>query len=1321
MSKIEKLQILGVRSFDNRQPMTIELYAPLTLIVGMNGSGKTTIIECLKYITTGELPPNARLGGGFIHDPNLCGEKEVLAQIKVQFRSTEGVRMVCTRSLQLTVKKNTRSMKTLEGSIMMIRNGEKTSLSSRTAEMDQMMPRFLGVSKAILESVIFCHQEEALWPLSEPKKLKERFDEIFEALKYTRAIDNIKILQKNKRSELVTLKLDEEHAKVDNDRAKRCKTDMLKLDAEIEELRTRHDHMETQVEEAGRRAEEAWRKAGEAELIVGKLTGKRIERDTKEESVLSLRENLEEMTDSDAELQSMLEQYESRVQAYEDDLSRQKESYTELAAELQETRERLSAKERECGIGEAQQQNYERQLEERAALIKEAARSHNIRGFDLDLDEAQVQEFMNRISKLARDQNAAFEKARREAQNELQHVQGVLNGINEKRSALNQRRENARQSIALSDRKIESLQADLAKINVDEGGRGALDAKLQEGRSGLDRAKHEHEQSNWDAEINKASDALRAEEERSEQLNHEQAQGVRRARESAELDLVQKELRDRQQRLETMLAAHKERLDASLGPGWTAGSIETDYDRVLKLKEAKVGEATRNRDATSREKEQVDFQLNMCRAELKTKRAALKAAEDAIQNAVDCKPENYLEELEQLAVSRDYIKNDTDSYKMLLQYFDACLKTAREHKACKTCLRPLKDKEFDRMVRTLDAEKEKISKAADSGELQEAEEELKRARAVNPDFDTWERLTSKELPALQSQEKKLAEQRTALIAKLEEQDDIVASMEAEQRDVSDLVRTVRTIAKYSTDIASFTVQVADLSAQQKFTGAFRGVEAIQNDLKTCNNEKKRLQTQQADLISARDRGKTLINKLELECRDTLSKQSEAEYKLKELKAINGQIEEHKGLNGERRDSIKAIESELHGLGPALATAQTQYDDITRRAETKDRELQAETSKMSETSNRLRVADQQIRRYIEAGEAEKLDRSKREAQHIKADVQRLIDEQERFADTAKKLESQLRNHSETKRSISDNQRYRRDLRQLELVSAEIKELERHNAEADKERHEHEAGRWQRERNKLAAEQATVVGQMSGLDRQILQHQKDWESDYKHAAGKYKAAHVRVETTKAAIEDLGRYGGALDKAIMKYHSLKMEEINRIIEELWRKTYQGTDVDTILIRSETETVRANKSYNYRVCMIKQDAEMDMRGRCSAGQKVLASIIIRLALAECFGVNCGLIALDEPTTNLDRNNISALAQSLAEIIKVRRAQKNFQLIVITHDEEFLKEMGCADYADSYFRVSRDEAQKSVIEKQNIVDVSPFALTTERLRQGILTCVQVL
>ncbi len=50
-------------------------------------------------------------------------------------------------------------------------------------------------------------------------------------------------------------------------------------------------------------------------------------------------------------------------------------------------------------------------------------------------------------------------------------------------------------------------------------------------------------------------------------------------------------------------------------------------------------------------------------------------------------------------------------------------------------------------------------------------------------------------------------------------------------------------------------------------------------------------------------------------------------------------------------------------------------------------------------------------------------------------------------------------------------------------------------------------------------------------------------------------------------------------MKYHSLKMDEVNQILEELWKKTYQGTDVDTILIRSDNETAQGNRSYNYRV----------------------------------------------------------------------------------------------------------------------------------------------
>ncbi|CAN0237896.1 unnamed protein product, partial [Ectocarpus fasciculatus] len=54
------------------------------------------------------------------------------------------------------------------------------------------IPLRLGVSKAILENVVFCHQEDASWPLQEGAVVKKKFDDIFESARYTKALDNIK-------------------------------------------------------------------------------------------------------------------------------------------------------------------------------------------------------------------------------------------------------------------------------------------------------------------------------------------------------------------------------------------------------------------------------------------------------------------------------------------------------------------------------------------------------------------------------------------------------------------------------------------------------------------------------------------------------------------------------------------------------------------------------------------------------------------------------------------------------------------------------------------------------------------------------------------------------------------------------------------------------------------------------------------------------------------------------------------------------------------------------------------------------------------------
>ena len=136
----------------------------------------------------------------------------------------------------------------------------------------------------------------------------------------------------------------------------------------------------------------------------------------------------------------------------------------------------------------------------------------------------------------------------------------------------------------------------------------------------------------------------------------------------------------------------------------------------------------------------------------------------------------------------------------------------------------------------------------------------------------------------------------------------------------------------------------------------------------------------------------------------------------------------------------------------------------------------------------------------------------------------------------------------------------------------------------------------------------------------------------------------------------------------------------------------------------------------MVKKGKEVDMRGRCSAGQKVLASLVLRLALAETFGTRCGVLALDEPTTNLDSANIRAFAIALCDIIRYctcvscfldkfscreRMRQKNFQLIIITHDEDFvstLSQYHC--HADHFYRVSKNANQHSTIEKFDLIEL---------------------
>jgi DNA repair exonuclease SbcCD ATPase subunit len=82
------------------------------------------------------------------------------------------------------------------------------------------------VSKAVLENVIFVHQDESNWPLGDGATLKKKFDDIFSATRYTKALEAIRKLKSEQTAQIKEHKLKLETLETRANQAKRLRTNV---------------------------------------------------------------------------------------------------------------------------------------------------------------------------------------------------------------------------------------------------------------------------------------------------------------------------------------------------------------------------------------------------------------------------------------------------------------------------------------------------------------------------------------------------------------------------------------------------------------------------------------------------------------------------------------------------------------------------------------------------------------------------------------------------------------------------------------------------------------------------------------------------------------------------------------------------------------------------------------------------------------------------------------------------------------------------------------------------------------------------------------
>lgn len=817
-----------------------------------------------------------------------------------------------------------------------------------------------------------------------------------------------------------------------------------------------------------------------------------------------------ERTESDEWLQTELDQYEQRMSLHEEHKQQQSKVYEDLKHRIEHVRETQNKMHIEAGKYEEQKANYEQQMERRRIVVKETARHHNIRGCEGDLDDPKIHEYLEKISKLSNDQNASVEQARRETEKEIQKVQDSVSKLRERKSACQESKILIRQQSASSDQKIGLYQSEFNSIDIDEGGRAALEANVEDLQLKIERSKADFMAMSWNEQLRDSDYELRLMDDEIEKLNKELIQGTKQAGDLARLDHLKLEIRNNQRSLDTMVGVHSERLKPILGQHWHLSSLEIDFQQIIELKSQQVKTAETQRDGVSRRLDQVEYQLNTRKVDLGKGEDEMEACAQSIRQVTQGDPGDYLEDLKTLQGNRDTLKADVDNYTNLRKFFSDSIKYADKHDKCKLCLRHFHANE-ERQNFVEDMTK-KITKNAMEDlqkQLKDCEVELEVTKNAGPSHDSWVRLSTTELPRFRIEVKKLQENRETLLHEIEEHDKNVVDLDQAKRDADTLAKPVAKILKYNHDINSFKQQSQELAKKQNNTGMSRTLEEIQEQLKTNGERSRAMRERISKMTGDRESARSQNANLELNLSEAKSSLTTANHGLEKKANILKQIEDLRIVNGEHRGRVKHLDEQIQDLIPQISKEETRLDDIKQRGASNEKNLQQEATKLSDSVHKLKMVNQNIQAYLDEGASSKLARCQRDIESAEQQIGQIEKEQTRVVKEVNKINDQLRSHQETKRTIVENIKFRRTQKEMKSVKTEIDRLRAQNAEVDLEHYKKQATYWQHQHRLHSTAETGKIGQLKAKDDQLMQLLDDWNTDYKDAAFQYKECHIKVE--------------------------------------------------------------------------------------------------------------------------------------------------------------------------------------------------------------------
>ena len=1327
--------------------------------------------------TAGSLPPLSSNGKTFINDPKITGNTEVKASIKLKIVTPRNKDVLIVRNFQLSLKKNKYEFKRLEQVLKSINsNGELVTINSTCMDTDKQVPLLMHASKAILENVIFCHQEEINWPFSESGNLKKVFDEIFDTAKYTKALDDLKEIGKKFKEKTKELKTQLELIQKDVDNYKRIQKNIEFSNSKINELTVVGEKLDEEYQDKKKDLEKLLNIEKQYTQYQNGVNMAKTKRDEKMIQMKNILDDpiFEDYTKDEMVYHNYIKNYQENEKMKKEGPNQSNEKHNKLIS-LREEISKINKKKSDIEKNIIKkEQTYKNFIQNKKEVLLELKNMNEFEEMNnISLESMNNTMIINLLQKfkndLLTDENTLDEKLKQfiskvtEKENELQvNKQLYENKIKEIEGLNTQKNE---------------LVKMLNNIDFNSQKLSDIEKSLQNEEKILNKINYDIKQ--WQNNI------LALENSSSEIKLKKNNLGLQNLEEKTDFTMLKFQIEKLKQMngtynksiVEYIKIINKINVIFSANLSYDKNHICNNINEIITFIENKKKNIIEEKQKIRENKIIINLEIEQNNNEIKEKKkyiSDLKKEKENIINqiqlsfkerGINFEDSDDLSQIYNLksCVEKEISNNDKIIFSSNFEtdFLNDFIIYIKENKKCKLCKSNLdekyiniltkeKKKEIESINSNIEQNKKKLEKNTQTlnlinsfndifsklknivEEIDKEENQLKEINFKTKDLITkktqYENSSKAKAELLTSMEEitnnkstdeniyKLKNLKEEIISQIKDLCNHLGFPCTEEPEINETVEiivkmgdTVNQVLEMNKELINNGNKINELN--HNITDKLNEIPVIDINIKKLQNEKNEILALK-DENEIKKRIKYIDDQINLQNGEKLNLENEREKSQQLLIILNEKKKGFEKIYQEKKNNIKLLQEKISQW---LIKNKYIYDELYKslKEENIPNSPDNTTNENTNSDNKEDLVDILMDLDDDNEKKNKKKEEKLNENKENINIDNLYEKQINNLNNKKSgLDSQLMLYNKELEELSGEAKEIEDQKKQEQIKKNIYnnnyilfKIKSDLVKLEQFIKEHEGKL--KDGSKLATIKVTLTKKVEELSNTINKNigkveelknnlnrltQELKNGTYTNIEKKYNKLKLNYIASIQTQKEIENYYEALDQSLLKYHGKRMEEINKLINYYWSMTYKGKDIKSIEIKSDFEKSAKTRNYNYRIVFFTPGGNgLDMRGRCSAGQKILASIIIRLALAETFCNNCGILCLDEPTTNLDEENSKSLAKALREIIQSRSEDQNFQLIVITHDPVFVDLLG-SDYCDNFWHVTKNKENFSTV-----------------------------